>query len=109
MPSFPEPIIASDTTGRSRRGLLVKTLFALNIVALIIASLAWALNEMYGYSARIVVNDRAWVLDVCLGEIALWTGPISRGATTQPILMAPAVAGPTATTTPATLPAPPAR
>jgi hypothetical protein len=78
-----------------------KVLFAADIVLLVLLSVAWAVSEVVGYSARLTVHRRALVVDVVMGEVALWTGPVSAryspvtaAATTRPIALIPPVADP---------------
>jgi hypothetical protein len=53
-------------------------LFGLDLAALILVALAWAVSETVGYSGRVVTaGGRAWVFDTVMGEVAVWTGQVT--------------------------------
>src|SRR5438552_18913769 len=88
MPPFPRPIIADDEIPRRRGRAFAKVLLASDVVLLTAFALAWAVSETIGYSGRAIDHRRAWVLDVVLGEIAVWTGRIGdvpNAAATKPM------------------------
>src|SRR5689334_15539712 len=58
----------------------VGLLFALDLVAFGVVVAAWGVSEMVGYSGRVNVGDRAFVFDMVLGEVALWTGRVRTDA-----------------------------
>jgi hypothetical protein len=76
----------------------MKPLLFIDVLLLIVLAVGWAISESVGYSGRAIVHQRAWVLDVVLGEIAVWTGRVADPRATP--VIAPATQPTTATVDP---------